>query len=292
MLEMLADACSTCGVFYVKNHGIAPELVRQAMSRFDEFFDLPLDERMEIAPPPGEACGYEPLDPHVRELNDSFHCVFGMEDFPELGALMNTGPNRWPRHPADLESTTRETMYALHRVGVDVMAALAMSLGLAPDYFDAIIGDSSHAGSLRARRYPAQQGREGAIGTNTHVDGPPLALIIQNEVPGLETEVAGAGWATIEPKPDTIICQLGSLFSLWTNDRYVPNRHRVKNDDPTRDRRSIIYWFPIHPDATIACVPTCCGPDTPPRYEPIRYTQYLGNWVRKFAEEAQASSPR
>jgi isopenicillin N synthase-like dioxygenase len=285
MLERLAEACRTCGVFYAENHGIPEEVLQRAMSQFDAFFDLPLDERMEIAAPPGQACGYEPLDVQVREWNDSFHCVFGMKEFPDLDALMNTGPNRWPRRPAGLEATARETMRALHRVGADVMSSLALSLGLSADHFDPVIGESNDAGSMRARRYPARQGHEGRIGTNSHVDGPPLALIVQNEVPGLETEIPGIGWAVIEPRPGTIVCQLGSLFKLWTNDRYVPNRHRVVNDDPSRERRSLIYWFPIHPDATIACLPTCCGADDPPRHEPIRYTRYLAEWVRKFAEE-------
>lgn len=57
------------------------------------------------------------------------------------------------------------------------------------------------------------------------------------------------------------------------------------NDDPVRERRSIIYWFPIDPAATITCLPTCHGPDDPPRYPPIRYTDYIAAWVRSFAEQ-------
>jgi isopenicillin N synthase-like dioxygenase len=164
------------------------------------------------------------------------------------------------------------------------MSSLALSLGLPADHFDPIIGDSKH-GSIRARRYPPRQEYEGRIGTDAHVDGLPLAFIVQNEVPGLQTEVPGVGWTAIAPRSGTIVCQLGSLFGRWTNGRYVPNRHRVVNDDPSRERRSILYWFPIHPDALIACLPTCCSADDPPRYEPIRYTQYLTEWVQSFEKE-------
>jgi len=283
MLQQLADACSSCGVFYLENHGVPEDLLGRALARFDAFFDLPVEERMEIAVPPGQACGYEPLD-DTRELNDSFHCVFGMDEFPELEALLHTGPNRWPRRPAGMEESVREVVGALHRVGVDVMSSLALSVGLAADHFDPIIG-ALH-GSIRARRYPPQLDHTGRVGTNAHVDGLPLAFIVQNDVPGLETEIPGIGWIPIEPRPGAIVCQLGSLFTRWTNGRYVPNRHRVINADPTRERRSVIYWFPIHPDATIECLPTCCGPDDPPRYGPIRYADYIAEWVRSFADEA------
>jgi isopenicillin N synthase-like dioxygenase len=283
MLERIAQACSTCGVFYVENHGVPEELLRRALGHFDAFFDLPLEERMEIVVPAGQACGYEPLD-EARELNDSFHCVFGMEEFPELEALLNTGPNRWPRRPEGLEAVVRETMHALYRLGSEVMSSLALSLGLPADHFDPIIG-SCH-GSVRARRYPPQRQCTDRVGTNAHVDGLPLAFIIQNDVPGLQTEIPGEGWAAVEPRPGTIVCQLGSLFSRWTNDRYVANRHRVVNEDPTRERRSIIYWFPIDPHATIECLPTCHGAGDPPRHAPIRYTDYITQWVRSFADEA------
>jgi isopenicillin N synthase-like dioxygenase len=283
MLERLAEACTTCGVFYVENHGVPEDVLQHAITQFDAFFDLPLEERMEIAVPPGEACGYEPLDAGARELNDSFHCVFGMDEFPDLDTVLHTGTNRWPRRPSGFEAMVRETIAALRRLGVDVMSSLALSLGLPADHFDPIIG-SLH-GSLRARRYPPQRDNEGRVGTNSHVDGLPLAFIVQNEVPGLQTEIPGVGWIPIEPRPGTIVCQLGSLFKRWTNDRYVPNRHRVVNDDPARERRSLIYWFPIHPDTMIGCVPTCCGAADPPRYPPIRYAEYITEWVRSFADE-------
>jgi isopenicillin N synthase-like dioxygenase len=164
------------------------------------------------------------------------------------------------------------------------MSSLGVSLGLPAEYFDSIIGPR-HAGSIRARRYPPRHEHEGRLGTNAHVDGLPLAFIVQNDVPGLETGIPNGGWAPIDARAGTIVCQLGSLWARWTNDRYVPNRHRVVNDARSRERRSIIYWFPIHPEAIISCVPTCCGADEPARHAPIRYTQYMAEWVRSFAAE-------
>jgi len=288
MLEQLVEACTSSGVFYVAQHGVPDEVLRRAVAQFDAFFDLALEERMEVAVLPGEASGYEPLSPAVRELNDSFHCVFGAEEFPHLD-LPQSGANRWPRGVPGLEAAVRDTMGALNRLGIDVMSSLAQSLGLPAEYFDSIIGPRG-AGSIRGRRYPPRREHEGRLGTNPHVDGLPLAFIVQNDVLGLETDIRDVGWVPIEPRAGTIVCQLGSLWARWTNDRYVPNRHRVVNDDPSRERRSIIYWFPLHPEAIISCLPTCCGADDPPRHAPIRFTEYLAQWVRSFGAEGESTS--
>src|SRR5262245_12225316 len=127
MVERLVGACSTSGVFYVANHGVPDDVLQRAVAQFDAFFDLALEERMEIAVAPGEVSGYEPLSPGVRELNDSFHCVFGVEEFADVG-LGQLGANRWPKLLPGFEAMVRDLMDALHRLGGEVMSSLALSL--------------------------------------------------------------------------------------------------------------------------------------------------------------------
>ncbi|HME97226.1 MAG TPA: 2-oxoglutarate and iron-dependent oxygenase domain-containing protein [Methylomirabilota bacterium] len=69
-----------------------------------------------------------------------------------------------------------------------------------------------------------------------------------------------------------------------TNDRWISTMHRVVN--PPREtargnrRLSIPSFFQPNYDAVIECLPGCCGPDNPPRYEPLtsgrhRLTKFL-----------------
>jgi isopenicillin N synthase-like dioxygenase len=48
-LVELARACRTSGVFYLENHGVPEGLLSEVVSLFDEFFDLPLEERLRVA---------------------------------------------------------------------------------------------------------------------------------------------------------------------------------------------------------------------------------------------------
>jgi hypothetical protein len=45
----LVQACHSYGFVYIKNHGIAPELVKQAFEMSQKFFDLPIKKRKLVA---------------------------------------------------------------------------------------------------------------------------------------------------------------------------------------------------------------------------------------------------
>ena len=210
MLERLGEACSSCGVFYVENHGV-PETIRAARPNSSTPFST-------FRPKTAWRSSRRPARRAARapggvegQLNDSFHCVFGVEEFPSLEALLNTCLNRWPSRPAGLEATVRETMSALHRLGVDEEWRRRRSpWDFPPQHFDPMVG-ASH-GSFRARRYPPQRDQQGVVGTDAHVDGLALAFIVQNDVPGLQRQGPGVGWTAIEPRPGMLVCQLGASF--------------------------------------------------------------------------------
>jgi isopenicillin N synthase-like dioxygenase len=283
-LRKLDRACRTSGVFYVERPGVSEAVLSRVNRAFDEFFSLALEERMAIAVPPGEACGYEPLVRRGCDANDSFNCVFGTELCEGLTHRPDHGANRWPVRPGGLEDVVREAMTALHAVGVAVMSGVAENLGLARDHFAPVIGAAGF-GSLRARRYPPQPPENMRLGACEHVDGLPLAIIAQNDVAGLETHIPGHGWSPIAPRDGTLVVQLGTLMARWTNDRYVPNLHRVINKDPARERRSLIYWFPFNPQTVFACLPTCTDDSDPPHYPPIGFLRFIEEWTRSLTHD-------
>ncbi|MGC3963454.1 MAG: 2-oxoglutarate and iron-dependent oxygenase domain-containing protein [Rhodocyclaceae bacterium] len=46
--HQLRDACETRGFFYIKNHGIAPELIARAFEEAERFFDQPMDDKLAV----------------------------------------------------------------------------------------------------------------------------------------------------------------------------------------------------------------------------------------------------
>ena len=63
-------------------------------------------------------------------------------------------------------------------------------------------------------------------------------------------------------------------MARWTNGRYVSTEHRVINARGGH-RYSVPFFFDPNMDVEIACLPTCRSQDQPPRYDAIRYGDYL-----------------
>ena len=80
---------------------------------------------------------------------------------------------------------------------------------------------------------------------------------------------------------------LGDMFKVWTNDRYVSNPHRVVNRTG-RERFSIPTFFNMEYHTPVACLPSCQSDDNPPRYAPVLAGDYL---VKRFSEVQKYKTP-
>ena len=72
----------------------------------------------------------------------------------------------------------------------------------------------------------------------------------------------------------TFVVNVADMLARWSNDRWRSTPHRVRNASG-RDRYSVPFFRDTGLDSEIACLPTCCGPDDPPRHEPVRYGRYV-----------------
>jgi hypothetical protein len=66
---------------------------------------------------------------------------------------------------------------------------------------------------------------------------------------------------------------------LWTNDRWTSTLRRVlplpaAARGPVR-RRSVARFLDCEPDQVIECIPSCCGPGNPPKYQPVQAGEWL-----------------
>ena len=86
-------ACRDVGFFQIVGHGIDPEVEGAAWNVAHEFFALPLDEKLAVAIPPGDAYGYGPFK--IERLAASLaYCalmIYGSSLF--VDRLMTLGTN-------------------------------------------------------------------------------------------------------------------------------------------------------------------------------------------------------
>ena len=191
--------------------------------------------------------------------------------------------NPWPE--PHLLPGFRETVVAyldaMERLCKRMLPLYAVALELSPDYFDEAFAEPQY--TLRMSHYPpAEQGDTDQYGLAPHTDSSFLTMLPQSELPGLAIRMPSGEWVDAPATPGTFLVNSGDMLRRWTNHRFLSTPHRVVNRNAGRDRYAIPFFFDATHNYPMACLPTCQGPDNPPRYEPTTYGEYMRWFARQY----------
>lgn len=246
------------GFCLLSNHGISSELIDAVFAQGAAFFALPEAEKAKVAIDAGNrgwaAEGTEKLDPASGQTDRKEAFNIGLDLAPDdpriLAGEPFRGVNRWPEL-SGFATTLRSYFDALQDLGVHMMQAVALDLGLPRDHFDTDF-DAPMA-TLRLLSYP-QGDPETGIGAGAHTDYGALTFLITDGVPGLQLRPRdSADWVDVPHIPGAFVVNIGDCLMRWSNDTYMSTQHRVL--PPPRPRRSIAFFLDPNPDARIAALP-------------------------------------
>jgi len=299
----LGTACRDKGFFYIRNHGVAENLMASVFAEAEKFFSLPTAQKRDVSMARSKANrGYEALQGQTLEagtppdLKEGFY--IGPEhrsDDPRVQAgLFNYGANQWP-HEMPLFRSTMDAYYqAMLGLGHRLMRGLALSLDVQEDYFDEYCHDPM--ATLRLLHYPPQpaSGAEGQLagqkGAGAHTDFGGITLLKQDSVGGLQVwDHANQGWIHADPVPETYVVNLGDMMSRWTNGRYRSTLHRVINASG-RERYSVPFFFSGNYQYVVSCIASCVSPGEAPKYPPITVEDHFRAMYAKTYAKTDAKA--
>ena len=300
-------ACTDIGFFAIAGHGVPESLVARMLETSRAFFDLPAAGKEAVKRPrPEQSRGYiaqgdENLsysrgDATTTDLKDFF--AIGPVDVPDEEyyrrpeAYPSFAPNLWPTRPADFPAVWTQYYRAMEQLAARIMRIFAVALDLREDFFHD--KTDRHISGIRANHYPEQveAPRPGQIRAGAHTDYGAVTILLPEDVPGLQVLDRQGEWVDVTAPPGAFVCNIGDLMQRWTNDRWISTMHRVVN--PSREaargnrRLSIPFFHQPNYDALIECLPSCCGPDNPPRYEPVTSGQHR---LAKYLRGVGAAAP-
>jgi isopenicillin N synthase-like dioxygenase len=281
----LGEACRNIGFFYVVNHGVPDAAVAGALDHAKRFFAQPVEIKREIAIE-NSAChrgwfqlGGENLDPaRQKEAGDLKEGLkIGRDLAPDhplvRSGLPLHGPNQWPSQPG-FKQAMQDCYAALSGLGRQIMRGFALALELPETWFDKwLTGPMATLGPLH---YPPQKGAisEARLGAGAHTDFGCLTILWQDENGGLQVKNTAGQWLDAPPVAGSFVVNIGDMMARWTNDLFTSTYHRVINTSG-RDRYSMPFFFDPDFNADLTALPTCVGPDRPPRYPPTTGGQHL-----------------
>lgn len=282
--KALDAAFGTVGFAYFAGTPVTPEQQAEIFAASRAFHALP-DEAKRAVSMNEFHRGY--MAPNTSVIATSSVAKVTKPNFSESFMFMHEVPPGDPRHGLPLQGPTpwpeglpefREAVLT-YQAAMEVfcrrlLRPMALALNLPPDALLPFFEQPTTF--LRLLHYPPQapDSPDDAFGSAPHTDYGFLTVLAQDSLGGLEVRRADGVWLKATPIPGTFVVNVGDMLSRWTNGRWQSTPHRVKNLSG-RDRYSCPYFFDMDMDATVECLPSCTGPDNPPRFPPVRYGDYL-----------------
>ena len=281
----LDDACRNIGFLVVEGHGVSEDLIADMHEVSEEYFALPLAEKMRIKMPPDRYRGYTPMGSEGLALSLDEETPPDLKESFSMGPFAHAhddyhfgpagahyfAPNTWPDAPERMREVWEEYFSEMEGLAANLMRIFSVALGVPERTFEDKI--DKHITNFSVIRYPGQENIEPAknqLRAGAHSDYGSLTIVQTNtDVGGMEVMTKNGEWEGVPWMPNTFVVNLGDLMAEWTNDRWVSTLHRVAN--PPRDnasvrKTSLLFFHQPNYDAVIECIPTCANADNPPRY--------------------------
>ncbi len=282
----LGRACQETGFFFISGHGVAPDLVDRVFAASAEFHGQPLAAK-EALPANEHNIGYMAYKASISRASKVYEgerkpnlvAAFFLKrdlapEHPDVVANKRfRGLNQWPPKLPGFRETCVAYMTALEELAKSMLPLSAIALDLEPDFFDQDLAEPQF--SLRLSQYPPAEPEDNQFGLAAHTDSSFLTLLAQNQVPGLQIRRADGEWIDAPVLADTFLVNSGDMLRRWSNHRFLSTPHRAMASAPDADRYAIPFFFDASIDYPMHCLPSCQGPDNPPRYEPTTYADYM-----------------
>jgi isopenicillin N synthase-like dioxygenase len=280
----LRQACEKVGFFYMAGHGVAQAVIDAAFEASREFHALPLEEKMRLKLNENNYLAanesmqrastvHKAIRPNY---NESFFISHERNaDHPDVVAgTPLRGRNQWPEGHARMRAAMLQYFKTLERVGERMLPVLSHSLDMPAGDFARFFDNEAHI-NLRFLHYPPQHTDDDEqFGQAPHTDNSFITMLAREDVPGLAVRLPSGEWLAPPVIPGTLLVNLGNIMKRWSNDRFLSTPHGVLNDSGA-DRYSIAFFYSPNPASMIECLPSCTGPDDPPRYPPAVYRDLI-----------------
>ena len=251
--KKLNEGMATAGFVYLDNvPGFDKEREKALHKAAEWFFFLPLEEKKlvsskkwnkEVA---GVYRGYVPINLEEGHLREQYETggTLPEEDPDVMSGNPLYEPTPWPNENEEdipFRQLLTAHYHAMTNAGMEFVRLTAMGLGLEEEVFARKFANKP-VSSLRIMHYPTYgQSDRPTFTCEEHIDSAFVTLLVTFSYPGLEIRQEDGSWMAVEPRPGSIVVNIGELLSRLTDGRYKATYHRVR--DTGIERYSVPFFF-------------------------------------------------
>ncbi len=277
-ISKIADACRTWGFFQITNHRIPNSLIESVWQQTEQFFELPLANKLEIVRSQENPWGFfnNELTKNQRDKKELF-------DFTAKGVdPIYQQSNRWPKDPAPFKRAMTAYYSACTELSLKLLQGFCLGLDLPADFMQEDFA-ADHTSFARLNYYPVKDPMDGVetehqstadLGIHHHTDAGALTLLLQDQMSGLQVYRDGY-WYDIPVIEGALVVNTGDMMQVWSNDVYKAAIHRVLAMEE-RERYSVPFFFNPASNAEVSPLPSVVSEQNPLHYRPIHWGRYRG----------------
>lgn len=290
LVEQLRWASENVGFYFIKNHGVPQAMIDTAFAQAARFHAQPLEEKMKLRinkhqvgylPMGGSTIRSSAVNKNTKhDLNGAL--FIRRERTPDDPDVISGKPwrglNQWPENLPGFREAVLEYWNTMEALGQKMLTlyddALDMPAGFFRERFQ-----GAHI-NLRLSHYPPDLAAEdNQYGIAPHTDSGFVTFLPQSKVAGLEIRTIEGKWVAAQSMPGTYVVNTGDILNRWTNGRFLSTPHRAINRSNT-DRYAIPFFYDPNTDVMIECLPSCQGPDNPPKHPPQTFEEYYAWFIK------------
>ncbi|KAI9119066.1 hypothetical protein K1719_009741 [Acacia pycnantha] len=238
-IQKIINASQEFGFFQVINHGIPENLMKETMSVWKEFFQLPAEAKQEYLYTEGIAtktndCGiYTSGSKYATEKVHMWRDALRHSCHP-----LHKWQHMWPQTPTRYQECVGSCSVQVKKLGSKILRLISEGLGLDGEYFEGEYGQNM---LLSVNHYPACPQPDLTLGVAKHADPFIVTLLLQDEVYGLQV-LKDDKWIGVDPNPQAIVVNIDSQLQVISNNKLKSAEHRAVTNS-SKDRISAAFFI-------------------------------------------------
>ncbi|KAK1982358.1 2OG-Fe(II) oxygenase [Colletotrichum cereale] len=302
--RQVRDASTSCGFFYLANHGIDSCITDSAYKACLDYFRQ--DENAKMRSWVGKSRyfnGYKPAGSQrinkseSIDVRESFSWTYDPRydpDVKDIRAIPEEAKQFLRMEDFHWDGTSRTPFFkeaiiqywqSCMKLARVLVRTFALSLELPEGYFDAKFAYPDAA--LALNYYPPLPQVSGNVDSaastqvsiGSHTDFQLFTTLWQDAVGGLQVLNRQGQWIRAAPIPGTFIVNIADYMQRITNDLYVSTVHRVQNLSG-KERISMPFFFGFGLHESCGVIDTCVKHGDMPKYAEIGCKE----WVQRRAQ--------
>ncbi|MGP9781897.1 isopenicillin N synthase family dioxygenase [Glutamicibacter sp. AOP12-B1-11] len=258
----LRDAAHRVGFFQIVGYASQANQDQELLDTIAEFFKKPVAEKIKLDNRnSAQFRGYTRMGTEItrgradaREQIDYGPERETLSEVPADKPYLNLqGPNQFPTDFPQLEERALAWAELMNQTGHELLAAIAVGLGLPEDHFDEPFADTpSWMGKLVHYVSGDVVPDAGNQGVGLHADYGFVTLLLQDQVGGLQVQPYGQEeWISVPPTPGALVVNLGEMLEVATDGYLMATIHRVVAPPAGVDRYSVPFFYSPRLDAVV-----------------------------------------